>query len=121
MKRVELHTFQKVKDGHEKDYCVRHGLIGACVWQGGGYSKLASKARRLSRQIGNEFADAHHYPATEKRVKGLAAVAIITYEQDDEKTEERWDFFEDGKYSYTIKEVWRKCGVYTKDLIKEEH
>lgn len=110
MKRVELYTCQRVKEGHEKDYCVRDGLLVVSVESGGGYKKLLPKAKRLSSLIGSKEVKEIHtkYKETNQLIEGLAAVKIMTALYNEDETIQESDFFERGKYSYTIKEVWRE-------------
>lgn len=116
MRRVELHTFQIAKK--KKGYGIRHGFVCTGVIPCGGYARLSATARRLSKHIGEDMVNGLIYEEKADREKGLAAVCVITYEHDEERTSEKWEFFEDGKFSYTIKEVWRKGGGYTKNFRK---
>lgn len=111
MRRVELHTAQRVKPGHEHGYCVRDGLGRGTVDFGGGYARLASKARRLSRHIGEEVVDGIRYSETHSSQKGLAAVYIQTSEYCDGVLEvERFDYFEHGHYARTVKYEYLEGG-----------
>ena len=111
MKRVELHTAQRVKPGHEHDYCVRDGLKAMLVINGGGHAKLAGTARRLSRMIGEEIVDGHLYAETDALERGMAVVYIQTTEVWDGKIEsEIYDFFEGGHYARTVKYEYSEGG-----------
>lgn len=117
MKKIEMHTYQKAK---HKGYNVRHGLICCGVIPCGGYKHLSAVARRKSKSIGLDIVDGFRYDEMADRERGLAAVCVITYEQSAVQVSETWDFFENGKYSYSIKDIWRKGGKYTSNRYIDE-
>ena len=104
MKRIELHTKQRVKAGQEAGYCVRYGLQDALVITNLSFARLAGKARRLSRHIGENNVDGFRYGETEQCNAGLAAVCIETWVFDEEGMTLKSDFFEKGLYHHTIVE-----------------
>lgn len=105
MKRVELKLKQAVKQGHENDYCVRHGYQTVVVDLGGGHKRLDAKARRLSKFIGRVAFHGYCYLSTDTLQRGLAAVCVEEHTFDERGSVVYYDYYENGRLSKTIKEV----------------